>query len=217
MRIPEHIAVIPDGNRRWAVAHGMAKGDGYHYGLRPGLLLLRRAKELGIREITYYGFTVDNCKRPSEQVGAFRRACVDAAELLKAEGADFLVLGNTKSRCFPEELKEYRVRKKVGDGGIRLNFLVNYGWEWDLAHMKKDGRPESWDVSRIDLVLRWEAETAFPVCSRSSLCMPIFIRFRICGRILRKEIFRTRLGGTIRRMLRWVVERRQREKRNGVS
>ena len=155
MRIPEHIAVIPDGNRRWAAAHGMAKGDGYHYGLRPGLLLLRRAKELGIREITYYGFTVDNCKRPSEQVGAFRRACVDAAELLKAEGADFLVLGNTKSRCFPEELKEYRVRKKVGDGGIRLNFLVNYGWEWDLAHMKKDGRPESWDVSRIDLVLRW--------------------------------------------------------------
>ena len=80
---------------------------------------------------------------------------MDAAELLKAEGADFLVLGNTKSRCFPEELKEYRVRKKVGDGGIRLNFLVNYGWEWDLAHMKKDGRPESWDVSRIDLVLRW--------------------------------------------------------------
>lgn len=155
MRIPEHIAVIPDGNRRWAVAHGMGKGDGYHYGLRPGLLLLRRAKELGIREITYYGFTVDNCKRPSEQVGAFRRACVDAAELLKAEGADFLVLGNTKSRCFPEELKEYRVRKKVGDGSIRLNFLVNYGWEWDLAHMKKDGRPESWDVSRIDLVLRW--------------------------------------------------------------
>ena len=155
MRIPEHIAVIPDGNRRWAVAHGMGKGDGYHYGLRPGLMLLRRAKELGIREITYYGFTVDNCKRPSEQVWAFRRACVDAAELLKAEGADFLVLGNTKSRCFPEELKEYRVRKKVGDGGIRLNFLVNYGWEWDLAHMKKDGRPESWDVSRIDLVLRW--------------------------------------------------------------
>ena len=155
MRIPEHIAVIPDGNRRWAVAHGMGKGDGYHYGLRPGLLLLRRAKELGIREITYYGFTVDNCKRPSEQVGAFRRACVDAAELLKAEGADFLVLGNTKSRCFPEELKEYRVRKKVGDGSIRLNFLVNYGWEWDLAHMKKDGRPESWDVSRIDHLLRW--------------------------------------------------------------
>ena len=36
MRIPEHIAVIPDGNRRWAVAHGMGKGDGYHYGLRRG-------------------------------------------------------------------------------------------------------------------------------------------------------------------------------------
>ena len=155
MRIPEHIAVIPDGNRRWAVAHGMGKGDGYHYGLRPGLLLLRRAKELGIREITYYGFTVDNCKRPSEQVGAFRRACVDAAELLKAEGADFLVLGNTKSRCFPEELKKYTTRTSVNGGGIKLNFLVNYGWKWDLSHILQDGLPYSSDISRIDMIVRW--------------------------------------------------------------
>ena len=140
MRIPEHIAVIPDGNRRWAVAHGMAKGDGYHYGLRPGLLLLRRAKELGIREITYYGFTVDNCKRPSEQVGAFRRACVDAAELLKAEGADFLVLGNTKSRCFPEELKEYRVRKKFF-GELRLGMgsgAYEKGWKTGVVGCFED-------------------------------------------------------------------------------
>ncbi len=155
MRIPEHIAVIPDGNRRWAVAHGMGKKDGYSYGLRPGLLLLRRAKQLGIREITYYGFTVDNCKRPKEQVEAFQRACVDAVELLKKEGAELLVIGNTESKCFPKELKEYQSRKTVENGGIRLNFLVNYGWEWDLAHMKQDGRPQSFDISRIDLVLRW--------------------------------------------------------------
>lgn len=40
-------------------------------------------------------------------------------------------------------------------GGIRLNFLVNYGWEWDLAHVRKDGFPYSSDISRIDLVIRW--------------------------------------------------------------
>lgn len=155
MRIPEHIAVIPDGNRRWAVAHGMGKKDGYSYGLKPGLLLLRRAKQLGIREITYYGFTVDNCKRPKEQVAAFQKACVDAVELLKKEGAELLVIGNTESKCFPKELKEYQSRKTVENGGIRLNFLVNYGWEWDLARLKQDGKPQSFDISRIDLVLRW--------------------------------------------------------------
>lgn len=155
MRIPRHIAVIPDGNRRWAVEHGMEKKDGYGHGLNPGLSVLRRAKELGIREITYYGFTVDNCKRPKEQVASFRRACVEAVELLKKEGAELLVIGNTDSKCFPEELKDYQTRKQVENGGIRLNFLVNYGWEWDLAHMKLDGRPQSEDISRIDLVIRW--------------------------------------------------------------
>ena len=114
MRIPEHIAVIPDGNRRWAVAHGMAKGDGYHYGLRPGLLLLRRAKELGIREITYYGFTVDNCKRPSEQVGAFRRACVDAAELLKAGRRGFFGTWKYKIPVFSGRIKRVPGAEKSG-------------------------------------------------------------------------------------------------------
>ncbi len=155
MRIPKHIAVIPDGNRRFAVSHGMEKKDGYAYGLKPGLSLLRQAKELGVEEITYYGFTVDNCKRPKEQVLAFQKACVEAVELLKKEGAELLVLGNTESKCFPEELKVYQPRKQIKEGGIRLNFLVNYGWEWDLAHMKLDGTPQSEDISRIDLVIRW--------------------------------------------------------------
>ena len=59
---PVHVGIIPDGNRRWAVAHGLSKADGYHYGLEPGLRLLQQAKVYGIQELTYYGFTVDNCK-----------------------------------------------------------------------------------------------------------------------------------------------------------
>ena len=64
---PRHIGIIPDGNRRWAKEHGMNKHDGYEHGLQPGLKLLHQAKENGIEELTYYGFTVDNCKRPAEQ------------------------------------------------------------------------------------------------------------------------------------------------------
>ena len=78
-RLPNHIGIIPDGNRRWANDKGLNKQDGYTYGLTAGLKLLRAAKRRGIKELTYYGFTVDNCKRPKEQVAAFTHACVNAA------------------------------------------------------------------------------------------------------------------------------------------
>lgn len=155
MRISKHIAVIPDGNRRWAKSHGMEKKDGYGHGLLPGLHLLNKAKEYGIEEVTYYGFTVDNCRRPREQVRSFQRACVQAVEMLSKEGAELLVIGNTKSPFFPEELKGYTTRTSVNGGGIKVNFLVNYGWEWDLSHIRIDGNPYSKEISRIDLVIRW--------------------------------------------------------------
>ncbi len=152
---PKHIGIIPDGNRRWATHHGMEKQDGYEYGLSPGLQLFHQAKERGIEEITYYGFTVDNCKRPSAQFQAFQKACVDAVDMITNEGADLLVIGNRESKCFPEKLRPYTTRRSVNGGGIRLNFLVNYGWQWDLSHIQSDGNPYSSDISRIDLVIRW--------------------------------------------------------------
>ncbi len=152
---PEHIGIIPDGNRRWAKGCGMQKQDGYAYGLEPGLRLLRAAREQGIKEITYYGFTTDNCKRPPEQVQAFQEACVKAVDMLTQEGADLLVIGDSRSKCFPDELKPYTKRTSVHGGGMKVNFLVNYGWKWDLSHMQEDGKPYSRDISRIDLIIRW--------------------------------------------------------------
>lgn len=151
----KHLGIIPDGNRRWATGKGMEKKDGYTHGLLPGLKSLEMARKKGIEEITYYGFTVDNCKRPGEQVKAFQEACVEAVDLLCREGADLLVIGNQNSKCFPTQLTPYRTRTAVNGGGIKVNFLVNYGWEWDLSHMKVDGKPYSSEISRIDLVVRW--------------------------------------------------------------
>lgn len=74
MRIPEHIGIIPDGNRRWAKQAGLAKEAGYAYGLTPGLELLRLARDAGVREITYYGFTTDNWRTAyGTGPGLFRR------------------------------------------------------------------------------------------------------------------------------------------------
>lgn len=146
-RFPEHIGIIPDGNRRWATRNGMNKEDGYEHGLVPGLKLLRAAKQHGIKELTYYGFTVDNCKRPKAQVSAFSSACCKAVELIENEGVTVNVVGNTLSPCFPKTLLPY-TGKKGGD--MRVNLLVNYGWEWDM-----NGGWMSRDIPRIDLVIRW--------------------------------------------------------------
>lgn len=164
LRIPKHIAIIPDGNRRWANQNGFEKQTGYHYGLNPGLEVLKLAKEYGVEELTYYGFTTDNCKRPSIQVKAFRQACVDAVKLVMTEDVSLLVVGNTESDMFPDELLPYtRNRYTIGSGKTKVNFLVNYGWEWDLGdpNLVRKSRAsicdslQSNDVSRIDLVIRW--------------------------------------------------------------
>lgn len=156
MRLPKHIAIIPDGNRRWAVQHSLNKQDGYENGLNPGVEVLRKAKEYRIPEITYYGFTTDNCKRPKIQQEAFKKACVDAVKIIEEEGeVSLLVVGDDTSLNFPKELKDYTVRKEIGTPKIRVNFLVNYGWEWELKGLVTSNRVHSYDISRIDLVIRW--------------------------------------------------------------
>ena len=163
MRRPKHIGIIPDGNRRWAENNGLSKEKGYDSGINPGLVLFKICQELGIEEITYYGFTTDNTKRPANQKDAFTKACIDAVKLLSHEDAELLVIGNTESPCFPPELTPFTERKIFGKGGVKVNFLVNYGWEWDLnlsrqTHNKRNDLDlvlHSKDISRIDLIVRW--------------------------------------------------------------
>ncbi|MCH5267227.1 MAG: undecaprenyl diphosphate synthase family protein [Lachnospiraceae bacterium] len=152
-RIPKHIGVIPDGNRRWAKENGLKKEEGYAFGLEPGLKLLRAARKNGVQELTYYGFTVDNCKRPKEQVIAFSDACIQAVKMIEQENVSLFVVGNTKSSCFPKELLPYtnpENRHRNESDKMKINFLVNYGWEWD---MKNDWISK--EIPRVDMVIRW--------------------------------------------------------------
>lgn len=163
IRIPEHIGIIPDGNRRWAVSQGMTKEKGYASGLEPGLAVFKLCQQLGVKEITYYGFTVDNNKRPVTQRQAFTEACVNAVKMLTRENASLLVVGNSESRLFPQELSCFTTRTAFGNGSMKVNFLVDYGWEWDLSQLKTSGNKKkdvinsikSSDISRIDLIIRW--------------------------------------------------------------
>ena len=82
MRVPKHIGIIPDGNRRWAVNNNLSKEKGYDYGVNPGLQLFKLCQKENIEEVTFYGYTVDNTKRPTIQKEAFIKACVESVMLL---------------------------------------------------------------------------------------------------------------------------------------
>lgn len=162
-RLPKHVGIIPDGNRRWAQLQGLGKEHGYSKGIDPGFALYETCLELGIPEVTFYGFTQDNTKRPSAQKKAFQKACVDAVNMLANRDASLLVIGNSSSPQFPKELLPFTTRQKFGRGLIKVNFLVNYGWKWDLNHGISNGSGSgalheviaSSDISRIDLIVRW--------------------------------------------------------------
>ncbi|MBM7556653.1 undecaprenyl diphosphate synthase family protein [Halanaerobacter jeridensis] len=165
MSFPQHIGVIPDGNRRWAEKNGLNKEDGYIYGLAPSLQLLKLCQKTGVEELTYYGFTMDNTKRKNVQTQAFTKACVEAVKMIAEEDADLLVVGNTESPKFPQELLPYTEKRTTfGSGGIKVNFLVNYGWHWDLSNLEENEKQskkgiistlKSKQISRIDLIIRW--------------------------------------------------------------
>jgi len=166
MRLPKHIGIIPDGNRRWADSKGIPKVKGWDKGIDPGYTLFKLIQKTGIEEVTYYGYTMENARRPLIQRNAIIKACIQGVKILSEEDADLLVVGNTDSKMFPKELLPYTNERKVfGKGGIKVNFLVNYGWEWDLNNLKAadSGRPgiisnlKSSEVSKIDLIIRWGA------------------------------------------------------------
>lgn len=155
-RLPKHIGIIPDGNRRWAVNKGLNKRDGYEHGIEPGFRLYELMSELGIKEATFYGFTKDNNKRAKDQRDAFTQACVDAVNILSNRDANLMVIGNAESAAFPEDLVPFaNQRVNFGKGLININFLVNYDWEWDLNSALESGHIASSDISPIDMVIRW--------------------------------------------------------------
>lgn len=148
---PRHIGFIPDGNRRWALDQGLPKEQGYVHGIDPGLLLYEICKERRIPEASIYCFTQDNTKRPSAQKLAFTDASVAFAFEIARRGAALLVVGDETSAQFPKVLDVFRQRQGTG---MKVNLLINYGWEWDLGGLK-NGSLRSNEVSRLDLIVRW--------------------------------------------------------------
>jgi undecaprenyl diphosphate synthase len=129
----------------------LEKEAGYEHGVAPGIRLFEECRSRGIEEITVFCFTQDNTKRPARQTAAFTNATVALASQIASLGAAIRVVGDQKSKLFPQALAEL-----VCSAGSRpkVNLLVNYGWQWDLDGLR-EGRLRSSDISRLDLIVRW--------------------------------------------------------------
>ncbi len=170
-RIPAHVGIIPDGNRRWAQARGLPRSAGYEHGIEPAQRLFDVVWDLGIQEVSSYIFTKENTHRPKEQVEAFKAAFLTFLDWVEERDVSLLLVGDTRSTVFPRGLEHLAVPEEGREKRRRLNLLVSYSWKWDVAEAVRAQAHASGafrdpmdligsrHVSRIDLVVRWGARS----------------------------------------------------------
>ena len=137
-KLPKHVAIIMDGNGRWAKKHKLNVSRGHRQGTETLREIIRHTDDLGIGALSLYAFSTENWNRSEEEVAALMQLILDffASEIdeLDAKNVRILILGD-KSRL-PQQQRETlieaenRTRKNTG---LRLNIAVNYGGRAELV------------------------------------------------------------------------------------
>jgi undecaprenyl diphosphate synthase len=139
--VPRHIAIIPDGNRRWSIRKGISKQEGYATGIRKIGDVLKWCKAADVRMLTMWGFSTDNFKRDQDEVGGLfelfkdnLRKAIDSDDRNKNE---LRVRFFGRLKLFPQEIQEMiRKAESVTAGGERkyqLNLLLSYGGREEIV------------------------------------------------------------------------------------
>lgn len=157
--MPRHVAVIMDGNRRWARARRLPVAEGYRRGLRALRDLTRSCRDLGIPILTAYGFSTENWKRdPGEITLLFDLCCAFArneSAALRREGVRVRVLGRTQALPrAPREALEHLVDTTAACSNVTLNLAVNYSGRSEMLEVMRalaaDVRSGTLDPDSID-------------------------------------------------------------------
>lgn len=139
--LPNHIAIIPDGNRRWAKENGLKPWEGHKEGADRIEELVREALNLGVKYLTFWGSSVDNLTKRSFQekkalLGIYEeyfQKLIDSKEVYESE-AKIIILGDWKNQ-FPQKLKdilEDGIEKTKNHSRHVLCFLLAYNGDEDM-------------------------------------------------------------------------------------
>lgn len=141
--VPNHIAIIPDGNRRWAKKKGISRQEGYAIGIRKIGDVLKWCRESDVRMLTMWGFSTDNFKRDSDEInGLFRlfkenlRKGIDKANSGAKEKDEVRVRFFGRIHLLPDEIQQMirtGERMSAKDGRYQLNLLLSYGGREEMV------------------------------------------------------------------------------------
>ena len=144
MKVPKHLVLFPDGNRRWAQKRGLPALKGHLAGQENFQRILFHAKKRGIKTLTVFGFSSENWKRSKEEVNflmkLFEEGLSDRGALgkLHKEGVRIKIIGQ-KERL-PKSLQKVieRIEKLTKNNKkFHLNLAVSYGGRWDVLQAVK--------------------------------------------------------------------------------
>ncbi|MCI8547047.1 MAG: isoprenyl transferase [Clostridia bacterium] len=157
--IPNHVAIIMDGNRRWAKEKGIDYRLGHKEGAKTLEKIVRYAKKVGIKYITVYAFSTENWKRSEEEVGALmfllKTYLDDYGKRADSENIKVKVLGDITvlSDGLQKSIRKCEDRTKDNDG-ITFCIGINYGGRDELIHAIKnianDVKNEKININDID-------------------------------------------------------------------
>jgi len=131
-RLPDHVAIVMDGNGRWAKMRNLPRLAGHNAGMKALKEIVKRSSTLGIRHLTVYAFSTENWRRPSEEVGGIFKILVQYVDKELAElhenNVKVSVLGNYKK--LPEDAVkklEEALKKTKNNSGLQFHIALNYG------------------------------------------------------------------------------------------
>ena len=141
-RLPEHVAIIMDGNGRWAKKQGLARVFGHQKGVETVHEITTAAAELGLKYLTLYTFSTENWNRPKEEVDAIMTLLVDTIAkerpTLMKNNVRLLTIGDT-NRLPDEARKKYLqlIDDTAGNTGLSLVLALSYSSRWEITEARK--------------------------------------------------------------------------------
>ena len=159
MKIPEHVAIILDGNGRWAKSKGMPRNYGHTVGAKNVETVCRAADELGIKYLTLYAFSTENWNRPQSEVDAlmklresYLKTCIKTAD---KNNMRVRVIGEIErlSEAFQKRIRELEAASSTNTG-LNLTIAINYGSRDEMLravrHIVEDTKEGKLEIQDIN-------------------------------------------------------------------